>query len=154
MSVDTKIQLRLVFLFLTEDKNRNVHFKALGPRTEIILKPFQCSWRYMSIFSLHAGVETSQAKPASLPKLRSIRKGYLWSPKQTFQWDKNGQFPSAKEMAWGTNLGSGYRQGSHHGCSHPGFWFRRKDKSFVKIQTDLSQNTVSLASMNDSLDFC
>lgn len=27
----TKVQLRLVFLILIEDKNRNMQFKALGP---------------------------------------------------------------------------------------------------------------------------
>lgn len=66
--VHNKIQLRLSFLFLMEDKNRNMHFKTLGLWTEIILKQFQYSWAYLSIFSLHAGVETSWAKPVSLPR--------------------------------------------------------------------------------------
>lgn len=64
-----KLQFRLTFLFLMLDKNRNVHFKALGPWTEIILKQFQCSWADMSIFLLHVCVETNKAKPASLPRL-------------------------------------------------------------------------------------
>lgn len=34
------------------------------------------------------------------------------------------------------------------GCSHPGLWLRRQDKSFVEIQIGLSQSTVSLVSMN------
>lgn len=111
VSVNTKIQLRLVFIFLMEDKNRNIDFKALGPWTEIIWKQFnEDIWAFshcMQVWKL------ARQNPPLFPDCLSTRKGHLWSPKQTLQWDKNGLFPSAKEIVWGTNLGSGYRQVSH-----------------------------------------
>lgn len=150
------MQLRLVFLFFMEDKNRNMPFKALGPQTEIILNNFSAReviWAFsycMQVWKL-----ARQNLPL-FPDHLSIRKGHLWSPKQTFQWDKNGLFPSAKETVWGTNLGSGYRQDSHQlkDVHTQAIDLEEKKKKIVKIHIGLSQNTVSLASMNDGVDFC
>lgn len=89
-----------------EDKNRNMYFKALVPWIEIVWKQFLCLWSYISILSL-------QVKPSSFPRLPNQKEGIFVVSKANIPRDKNGLFPSAKELARGTYLGSGHSQDSH-----------------------------------------
>lgn len=89
-----------------EDKNRNMYFKAVVPWTEIVWKKFLCLWSYTSILSL-------QVKPSSFSRLPNQKERIFVVSKANIPRDKNGLFPSAKEMVWGTDLGSGHSQDTH-----------------------------------------
>lgn len=66
--------------------------------------------------------------------------------------DKNG-FPSAKEMVWGTDLGSGHSQDAHLLKDTQAIYIEEKIKSFLMIQIGFSQNTVILSRIIYCLDF-
>lgn len=89
-----------------EDKNRNMYFKALVPWTEIVFNQFLCLWSYMSILSL-------QVKPSSFTRFPKQKRRIFVVSKANIPRDKNGLFPSAKEVVWGTDLGSGHSQDAH-----------------------------------------
>lgn len=60
----------------------------------------------MSILSL-------QVKPACFPRLPSQKERVFVVSKANIPRDKNGLFPSGKEMVWGTHLGFGHNQDGH-----------------------------------------
>lgn len=143
VSVSTKTQLRIVFLLLMEVKNRNTYFKALLPQTEIVLKQFLCLWSY--ILSL-------QVKPSSFPRLPNQKERTFVTSKSSIPRDKIG-FPSAKEMVWGTDLGSGHNQDARLHKDTQAIDTEEKTRSFLMIQVGFSQNIVSLSSIIYCLDF-